>query len=413
MAIEATHLESREFAIGWRVLLAATLGISMATTAIPLYSTGVFIAPLEQAHGWSRSEIAMAATVFGFSLPVSILTLGWMIGRFGVRLVGTFGHLMLGLAYLGLSQMGHDVRVFWALYVFAALSAVGASPITYTRAIIQVFNRHRGLAIGVAMSGTGLGAAVAPPLLEFVIRNYGWQAGYQILAFILFTIAGVVFFLFKGTAFESRQTEPASQSDGPGAQAQSPQIPGMLLLICLGIFIISLSINGYVIHLVPILTGAGLTPQQAAGLTAFIGLAVILGRLATGYLLDHFPTGLIGCLVFVAAACGIYMLSSMSTEFVLLPILLIGFTIGAEVDIVAYLVSRLVPQQLYARYFSWVYAAFMLGAGISPLIAAYIYDRNGNYGVFFLLSIAALLSISFAFLGLHFLQQRFRTPQFA
>jgi MFS family permease len=114
----------------------------------------------------------------------------------------------------------------------------------------------------------------------------------------------------------------------------------------------------------------------------------------------------------LAAACGIYLLSIMSAATVLIPIVLIGFTVGAEVDIVAYLVSRHFPQQLYARYFSGVYCAFMLGAGISPLIAGYIYDRNGGYGVFFLFSIAALISISFAFLGLHFLQQRSRTLQF-
>lgn len=413
MAMEPISRESHEFSSSWRILLAATLGISMATTAIPFYSMGVFIAPLEQAHGWSRSEIAMAATVFGFSLPVSILTLGWMIGRFGVRLVGTFGHVMLGVAYLCLSQMGHNVHVFWALYVFAALSAIGASPITYTRAIIHVFNHHRGLAIGVAMSGTGLGAAFAPPLLDHVIRVYGWQAGYQLLALILFTIAGAVFLLFRGTAFDSRKTEPFSQSGEPATKVQNRQLLTLLLPICLAIFIISLSINGYIIHLIPILTGAGLTSQQAAGLTAFIGVSVILGRLVTGYMLDRFPTGLIGCLIFFAAACGIYMLRTLSAETVLIPILLIGFTIGAEVDIVAYLVSRLFPQQLYARYFSWVYCAFMLGAGISPLIAAYIYDRNGSYGVFFLFSIVALLSISFAFLGLHFIQQRFKALQFA
>jgi MFS family permease len=314
---------------------------------------------------------------------------------------------------LCLSQIGPNVHVFWALYVFAALAAVGASPITYTRAIIHVFNRHRGLAIGIAMSGTGLGAAVAPPLLEYVIRIHGWQAGYQLLALILFAIAGAVFLLFKGTAFDSRRSEPVSQSDEPAERVRSPRKLGLLWPICLAIFIISLSINGYVIHLVPMLTGSGLTSQQAAGLTAFIGLAVILGRLTTGYLLDHFSTGLVGCLIFIAAAGGIFMLGNPSSETILISILLIGFTIGAEVDIVAYLVSRLFPQKSYARYFSWVYCAFMLGAGFSPLIAAYIYDRDGSYGVFFLLSIAALLFISMAFLGLHLLQHRFRALQFA
>ncbi len=404
-----SHSRSREFVAGWQVLLAATLGISMATTAIPFYSMGVFIAPLEQAKGWSRGDIAMAATVFGFSLPLSILTLGWMINRFGVRLSATFGHCMLGLSYLGLSQVGDNVYMFWGLYVFAALAAVGASPITYTRAIIQMFNHHRGLAIGIAMSGTGIGAAIAPPLLENVIRNYGWQAGYQTLALILFVIAGIVYLLFKGTAFADHRIVSNETEKAIAEKPQDRRALALLFLICLAIFAISLSINGYIVHLVPMLSSAGLTSQDAAGLAAYIGIAVILGRLVTGFFLDRFSTGLVGFAIFAASAVGIYLLSTTGTAAPLVPILLIGFTVGAEVDIVAYLVSKLFRQEYYARNFSWVYCAFMMGAGLSPLIAGKIYDQHGDYGVFFLLSIVLLICVSLAFLTLHIMQKRLTT----
>lgn len=402
-----------EFALGWKVLLAATLGISMATTAIPFYAMGVFINPLEQARGWSRSEISMAATVFSFSLPLAILLLGGMIDRFGVRRVAVFGHVMLGLCYLALSATGTDVRIFWGIYAFAAVAAVGASPITYARAVIQYFSRFRGLAIGICMSGTGVGAAVAPPLLEWVIRTRGIDAGYQLLAFVLFAIAAIVFFMLPDDRRKTAAQSPAVKLP-EAAQRPIPSLardrPGLMIsLICLGIFLVALSINGYVIHMVPLLEGRGLNSGQAAGIAAYLGLAVILGRLVTGFLLDRFSTGLIGAVIFTGAAAGILILHIAGPIAAPVSVILIGFTVGAEVDLVAYLVSTMFRKADFSRYFSRVYAAFMLGAGVSPFVAGRIFDRYGDYTLFFNLSAGLLVLISVAFLSLHLMQKMAQT----
>ncbi|MEX1148060.1 MAG: MFS transporter [Sphingomonadales bacterium] len=406
--------EGGEFRLGWKVLLAATLGVSMATTAIPFYAMGVFVTPLEQARGWSRSDISMAATVFSFSLPLAILMLGPVIDRFGVRRVATFGHVMLGLAYLALSATGGDVRIFWVIYAVAAVAAVGASPITYARAVIQYFTRFRGLAIGICMSGTGIGAALAPPVLEWVIRTRGIEAGYQMLALALFGLAAIVYLLLpverKSTSEDAARGAVAgsAQDDKPKAvPSLAANRPGLMIsLICLGIFMVALSVNGYIIHMVPLLEGRGLTSGQAAGTAAYLGLAVIFGRLFTGFLLDRFPTGLIGSVVFSAAACGILLLHAADPIVAPISVILIGFTVGAEVDLVAYLVSTLFRKADFSRYFSRVYAAFMLGAGVSPLIAGRIFDRDGDYAFFFNVSGGVLMTISLAFLLLHVLQRR-------
>jgi MFS family permease len=340
--------------------------------------------------------------------------LGRCIDRFGVRKIAVTGHLMLGVSYLALAATGSDVRLFWAIYACAAVAAVGASPITYARAVIQYFSQHRGLAIGICMSGTGIGAALAPPILEWVIRTRGLEAGYQLLALVLFAIAAIVFLLLPADRVAASVHGPAPVAVDPVGRPVprlAREHPGLMLaLICGGIFLVALSVNGYVIHLVPLLQGRGLSSEQAAGIAAYLGLAVVAGRLLTGVLLDRFSTGLIGCAVFLAAATGIVLLHMAGAAVAPVSIVLIGFTVGAEVDLVAYLVSTLFSKASFSRYFSRVYAAFMLGAGISPLIAGRLYDHHGSYDLFFNLSGALLLLISLAFLALHLLQRRACAP---
>lgn len=396
--------QRREFSKGWPVLLAATLGVSVATTAIPFYSMGVFIRPLEVDRGWSRSEIAFAASLLSFILPLAILWLGKLIDCFGVRSIAVSGHVMLGLCYLALSSGGSDIRIFWAIYAVAAVTAVGASPITYTRAVIQCFDRNRGLAIGVCMSGAGVSAAIAPATLEWVIRTHGVASGYQALAATLFAVAMLVFFLLPNTRTAVplvAEAPPSGDTISAMSQAGRDRPYLALSVICIGIFAVALSINGYVIHMVPLLEAQGLSSQQAAKVVMSLGLAVIAGRLVTGYSLDRISTGLICTTVLSGTVCGIWLLYSGTPSVAPLAAALIGFAIGAEVDVVAYLMSRVFMKEAFPRYFSFAYASFMLGAGISPLLAAQSFERHGDYTLFFIFSSGLLATMSAACLALH------------
>lgn len=408
----ASRAKYVEFKRGWQVLLAAALGSSVATTAIPLYSMGVFIAPLEQARGWSRTDITTAATIFSFCLPISILILGHFIERCGVRRIVVSGHVMLGLVFLGLAYAGSSLYAFWGFHALAALLAAGASPVAYTRGVIRHFHRARGLAIGIFMASAGVGAALAPPLLDAIIDGGGWQAGYQALAATLFVIGAVVFILLSGEdnlAMANAQVpavtrEQSAESSQPAAGRRP--IPRSLWWICLVIFLVALSVNGYVVHFVPLLRGEGLGASEAAIVASYIGLAVIIGRLATGALLDRVSTGLLGCFVFAFAAVGILMLQGFGASAAPLAAFLLGFTVGAEVDLVTFLVSRMFPAAEFSRYFSWVYSAFMIGGGLSPLMAGQIFDRTGQYQFFFTVTSTMLLGISAAFMVLHWIQAK-------
>ncbi len=392
---------SRELARGWKVLLAATLGASMATTAIPLYTIGVFIAPLEVAKGWSRTDISVAITVFGFTLPLSMLMVGNLIERFGTHWVAASGHLILGLTFLALSLVGTEIWQFWALYIAAALLAVGASPVAFTRALIGHFDQHRGLALGICMSGAGLGAAIMPPLLSHVIATYGWPMGFRVLGAVILCLIPVTFSWLRHKPAEQAAHNSQSMQAQPVATLDQCDTTRLISLICVLYFVIALSVNGYVIHMIPLLLDSGISATQAGWIGGLMGIAVIVGRLVTGYLLDKIPAGLLGATIFLLALVGILLWLWIGVQAAPVTAILIGLTIGAEVDLVAYLISRLFPQTSYARFFAWVYSAFMLGSGLSPLIAGWIVDRQGSYNLFIQGSSVALIIVSITFLLLH------------
>lgn len=400
----------QEFAPNWRILAAATLGVSMSVTAIPLYTLGVFLLPLEAARGWSRTDIALAPAILGFSLPLGFLMLGRLIARFGIRRVAVSGHLMLAFAFIGLSQAA-TLSLFWGLYFFAGLAAVGASPVTYTQAVVRAFETRRGLAIGLCMSGAGVGAVLAPPILDYVLRVHGWQAGYAVLGSASALVGAAVHRLLAriDTGRDGGRREIGSAASNRAGAADLPAQGDLhaegggtrlLVMLCAIIFVVALCLNGYVVHLVPILVAQGHAARNAAALAGGIGLAVMVGRLVTGWLLDRFSTGLVGGLVFSGAAVGIALLAEVLPAPPLAAVLLIGFSIGAEVDILAYIVSRRFSAADYARRFSWVYGAFMVGGGISPLLAGLSYDLVGGYGPFFLVSALLLLGVAASFVGL-------------
>jgi MFS family permease len=394
----------------WKVLFSATLGIAVATTAMPFYAMGAFIQPLEASRGWSRSEISFAISLLSFCLPLSLIWFGRLIDVLGVRTTVATGHILLGLCYLGLSVTGANLHLFWALYAAAAVTAGGASPVAYSRVVVQTFDRRRGAAIGFCMVGAGASAAIMPPALESMIRLHGIDAAYRSLALTLFVVAGLTWLLLPGrprNAPPASQSAPISDNAAPPPPAWAVQRPlAVLTAICVGIFAVSLSVSGFVVHMIPILEMRGWDSRQAADLTATLGLAIIAGRIGTGYALDKVSTGLVGATVFFGTACGIVLLNSPAAIPPTLAIFLIGLGVGAEVDIVAYLLSRLSEKAVFSRHFSIVYAVFMIGSGLSPLLLARIFELSGSYRLASYFSAMLLLAVCAGCIALHLIQRR-------
>jgi MFS family permease len=150
--------------------------------------------------------------------------------------------------------------------------------------------------------------------------------------------------------------------------------------MCTALFLVSLALNGCLIHLVPLLTDRGISPKTAALSASVLGGATLLGRLGTGFLLDRFFAGNVAIVFFSLGALGVLMLWTGAGGWLsFLVAILLGLGIGAEGDIMPYLVSRYFGLRAFGEIYAYVLAIYTLGAVVGPILMGFAFDATGSY----------------------------------
>ncbi|MBC2669892.1 MFS transporter [Novosphingobium piscinae] len=388
-----------EFRRGWPIVLSALLGIGCGLAAVPFYTLGVFAPHLAREFGWSMGQIMGALTITTLALVVAGPIAGALCDRHGTRPVALVSLTLFGLSYLSLALLGGSLVQYYLTFLVIAFVGVGTLPITFTRTVNRWFERNRGLALGLAMMGTGLFGIVCKPVLAAVIAAHGWRAGFLALGALPLVVAlPACFALFR---------EPGRAAGAGGA---AEVLPGLtraealrswrFWLIAVVLLPISFALAGTVPNLEGILTDRGFTPATIVRLTPLIGLASIIGRLVGGWLLDRFwaPAVAFVILGMPAVSCVLLSAGGLQPGTGALAIVLIGFALGIEYDIVAYLTARYFGMRAYAAIYSLLYTCFAVGAGFAPLVFGMIRDRAQDYAPALLLAAVMLPVCSAAFL---------------
>jgi MFS family permease len=142
----------------------------------------------------------------------------------------------------------------------------------------------------------------------------------------------------------------------------------------------SISLSGIVGHSVPLLTDRGVSSTLAAGVLSSVGLATVLGRIVSGYLQDVFGSPRVALLFFVAPLLGMFMIGVGSGPGVLIAAgVVLGLGMGAEGEIMPYFVSRYFGLRAFGEIYSYIYAAFVIGAGFGPFLIGFSFDATGSY----------------------------------
>ncbi len=273
----------QELGRGWSVVLAAFIGIAFGISAIYFYTTGFFIKPLQAEFGWSRTEVSLAMIGGTIATAVASPLVGALVDRIGARLVGCISLLCLSLGFLALSRLGPSIWAFALLSLLISMGGSGTSPVTFTRMIAARFSRARGIALGLALSGTGVAGALVPRLFGPYIETAGWRAGYQVLFLAVLIAAPIVWVL--GRRNDSDRTGAAA----PGLSFSAVVASSLFRRLAIAFVATALAIGGFIVHLVPLLTDAGFSVATAGQVAMTVGVFVIVGRLGCGYALDRLP----------------------------------------------------------------------------------------------------------------------------
>jgi MFS family permease len=393
-----------EFRHGWTVVLAASIGVGAGITGVNTYSLGIFLNPLVDEFGWTRTEASASKTFLTLGYVLTAPLIGYLADRFGPRRLGMVSMVGVVLGMCGMTLMTGSIEIYYLFYFLLALLGCATTPLVWTRGVATWFLEKRGLALGLTLTGSGVAGIVAPWFIGGLIATYGWQAGYYGMAVLAAVgLIPIAMYFYENTA----TTGPATAR---------PHIPrsGMDVLpalksrwfwqISIAFAFIGGIVSAMVVHLVALLTDAVLPRESAVGYAGLLGFAVVAGRVGTGYLVDRFYPPLVaatflflpvlGCMILVGDGAAPAILIGFAA-------ITIGLAAGSEVDLLPYLTARYFGLKAYGKIYGWIFVSFYAGVGIGPPFLGWMFDTNGNYdaALYIVMPILTLCAAAVALLG--------------
>jgi MFS family permease len=399
----------------WRayglIVLSAMLGVSMGT--VPTATLGLFMDPLQREFGWSRTEISFGLTVFAIiGLPLAPFG-GWLVDKFGARRIAIPGLAFSGLIFAGFSLMTGAYWQWLAIWVAYTFASIGTRTLVWNTAISAAFSTSRGLAIAVLLCGTALATSLAPTVTHWLMEEWGWRGGYLGLGLGWAGIGLVLVLVFFHDHRKLDKAKLAAAGGAGGANAvAAPRLGGLtvrqafrtlrLYRIAIAIFLQSVMGAAVIVHLVPMLTADGLSRAEAAGMAAVMGVGSMVGKIATGWLIDRFTGSLIPFLCYSGPAVAYLLLLKGSGTALMLSVAVavLGYCSGGALQLATYLTTRYAGMRNFGTIFGFISAFLALSAGIGPPMAGAIFDATGDYTLLLIIGIPVALVAGLMVFGL-------------
>ena len=393
-----------EFSNGWKPLAAATIGTMCGIFTLTNYSQGFFVGPVTSEFGWTAPQFFLSYTVLMCSGLLTGPLVGTIAQKVGLRTVGLVGLVGHSLGYVLLSFNTGSLPLWYASWALLAVMGAGSLPIVWTGVLNNWFSKHRGKAIGITMAGTGLGAFLLPPLVEFLISNHGWRTAYRGIGIGAMLISlPVVFALFKEKSDAAAETDAVRSGITSWGMTRGEAMRTMRFWILGAVLLVTvIVIAGLLSNFERIMTEKGLERSSIASIAAVMGLTVVLGRLLVGALVDRFwAPGVAACFfTFLTAGVLVLLNVQMSLSTGIVVAILIGLAAGAELDLLAYLTGKYFGPANYPAIFGVIIAFFTVGAGIAPPLFGGLAQANQGYTVVLQLSVGLLILSIVLFLAL-------------
>ena len=376
---------------GWLVVMAAYFGAMVSFGSLLVFTFSIFLKPLGSAFGWSRESISAAFGLAAMSVAVCSPLLGHLLDRFGPRGVILPCMAAFGLAFGSLGFLTPSLIHLYAVFVVLGIVGNGTTQMGYSRAVSTWFDARRGLALALVMAGVGTGAMVLPPAAQALILDSGWRAAYFVLG------AAVLVLGIPPTAlFVRERPRQGLHAVSPlGGRRVAHAVRSRVFWILVATLMLgSLSVNGAVTHLSPLLTDRNVPATTAALAVSALGLASLCGRLATGFLLDRFFGPRVGSFMLAATAAGILLLAlARSAAAGVGAAALIGLGLGAEADVTPYLLTRYFGLRSFSTLYGFTWTAYALAGAIGPVLMGKAFDATGSYAALLaVLSVGTLLA---------------------
>jgi MFS family permease len=395
----------QEWRHGWLTLLGSVVGMS-GGLGIFGSTNSFFIKPLHEAFGWTRGEISLTSVsilVLSFLMPV----VGRLVDRHGPHFFILVGGVTFTAVYVALAFMPGELWYYFAILAVVGLIAGPATaPLVFTRPIVAAFERSRGLALAIGMSGGVLTSIVLLPVLQHIIATSGWRSGYLFLAPIVFVFALSSYLMLRRAHRVS--AKPASDAAAPEAAAGHTMLGALrdarFYLLAVAMMLSVMAATSFSSQQQALLSDIGVPGPIAALMGAGFAVCVVVGRLGCGVLLDRLWAPGVAAIALGAPALGLLAFLTPDPPLWLLISAgaFIGLSQGAEADMLAFFTARYFGLRSFGAIFGVLGLCFGVAAAIGGVSAGFLFDRTGDYhfGLKLAAAMAALAGAAILMSGL-------------
>jgi len=401
-AANTLAIDFTEFKLGWRVVIVAMMGLAVNASASMLYAFGTLVIPLQRAFGWERGDLQSAVSFLFAGAIVSSQLVGWLNLRYGMKRVTVLSLLALALSFAAMTQLRSSIVGLYVGFFVLGIASLGTIHVTWTQLVNLWFERNRGLALALVLSGTGLTAALLPSGVAWAVGQWGWQAAFLLLAALplvlvlplalrWMTVPQGAEPLPDGKRMASGVGQPAQSGLSFSAGVRSLKFWGLNLALSL----VVASVVAMVSNTVPLLRDKGLSAVAASAVFGSFGLSLIGGRVLVGYLVDRIWAPGVAAVALTLPAIGCLLLAitgPTETGMLVLATMLVGIGAGAEFDIAAYLMSRYFGMRDYGRLFGVHLGMITAASTLAPWLAGTLYKSTGSYTTMLTLCGSAFLA---------------------
>jgi len=369
---------SRGIFYGWFIVGAGIVVTCIGVGA--MLALSVFLQPVSEAMGWSRTGISTVALINWLSMGLSAFVWGALSDRIGTRAVVLSGGVLLGLGLVTASRAATlgQFQILFGVLVGAAAGSFYAPLIATTT---RWFTRNRSLAVALVSAGLSLGSTMIGPLARWLISSYDWRTA-------MLLIGDLAWLLIIPAALLVREPPPASPAvataaappDDPGFTVAQAMASPQFAAIALAFFACCAAHSGPIFHMITHAIDHGVSAMAATTVLSVAGLASLSGRIVCGLVADRIGAKrmlLVG-LTMQAIAVSLYVFTRSLGSFYALA-LLFGFSYGGVMPLYAILIREYFGARIMGTTFGAVSAISTLGMALGPWAGGWFYDTLGGY----------------------------------
>jgi len=400
--IKISKTPTRNWYYGW-IIVAVSFLILTVVFGVRLSFTVFFVALIDE-FSWSRADTALIFSVSMIVFAATSTLAGIGLDKWGVRRTFGVGAVILTLGLLLSSQIQnlYHLALTYGGLAGLGITILGLGP--QAALISRWFIRRRGLAIGIAFAGTGIGSLLIIPGVEQVVSAFDWRTSYIVLAGLVFATLPFIVFLLRlnpadkglhpdGIAEVATQ-ENSNQSVENWKMSDAVRTPTFWLLMLAALGAIG-PVRVLSVHQLAILVEAGFKSSYAALAIGFSGAITAIAFVLLGALSDKIDRRLVYLLGSISLILAIFILDGLGVPggllWVLIYAILLGVGEGSRSSLVTAVASDLFPGDALGAINGAVGAAFGMGAAVLPWLAGLFYDQQGSYTIGFMVAVGAVI----------------------